>query len=126
VTVETIPILPSRDFDETAEFFARLGFEEGGRWPESYLILEHPTGIELHFFWSKKLTARSNDHGAYVRFATADEVDALHATWAAADLGAGKITQPENTDYGLREFALLDPVQNLLRVGGFLPAQPSK
>jgi hypothetical protein len=124
MTVETIPILPSKDFDDTAGFFHRLGFEETGRWPESYLILEHPVGIELHFFWSRKLAPRSNDHGAYVRFSSAEEVDALHAAWNGIDLGDARITQPENTDYGLREFALLDPFRNLLRLGGFL--QPSK
>lgn len=121
MTVETIPILPSRDFDETSAFWALLGFEEGGRWPESYLILLHRAGIELHFFHSKHLRARSNDHGAYVRFSTAQAVDDLHAGWAAVELGDGRITTPEDMDYGLREFAVLDPMRNLLRVGGFSP-----
>ncbi len=120
MSVETIPILPSSDFDDTSAFFARLGFSENGRWPASYLILEHPVGIELHFFWSKRLRPRSNDHGAYVRFSTAAQVDDLHATWAGLELGDGRITDPEDTDYGLREFALLDPERNLLRIGGFL------
>jgi hypothetical protein len=122
MTVETIPILPSSDFDDTSAFFARLGFSETGRWPDRYLILEHPVGIELHFFWSKKLSPRSNDHGAYVRFSTSTAVDELHAAWVGLDLGNARITQPENMDYGLREFALLDPMRNLLRVGGSLSA----
>ena len=120
MTVETIPILPSSDFDETSGFFARLGFSESGRWPGSYLILAHPVGIELHFFLSKRLRPRSNDHGAYVRFSTSEQVDDLHAAWTGIELGAGRITQPEDADYGLREFALLDPERNLLRIGGFL------
>ena len=40
--VDTIPILPSRDFDETVMFWTVLGFEESGRWPESYLIVARP------------------------------------------------------------------------------------
>jgi hypothetical protein len=124
--VETIPILPSRDFDETIGFYALLGFGESGRWPDSYLIVAHPIGIELHFFWHPRLSPQSNDHGAYVRFGTAAEIDALHAEWATVDLGGGTLTTPSDTDFGLREFALLDPMRNLLRIGGFLPAQPSK
>ncbi len=120
MTAETIPILPSRDFDETTAFWALLGFEESGRWPESYLILDHPSGIELHFYWSRQLSAETNDHGAYARFDTAQAVDDLHSVWAAMDLGEGRITDPQDMDYGLREFALLDPMRNLLRVGGFL------
>ena len=126
MTVETIPILPSSDFDDTSEFFARLGFSENGRWPESYLILEHPVGIELHFFWSKRLSPRTNDHGVYIRFDTAEAVDELHAHWAVVDLGGGRITEPEDMDFGLREFAVLDPMRNLLRIGGFLSPQSSK
>ena len=121
MTAETIPILPSRDFDETASFWALLGFEESGRWPESYLILNHHSGIELHFFWSQRLSVRTNDHGAYVRFDSADAIDEMYAEWAALDLGDGKITAPTDMDYGLREFAVLDPMRNLMRVGGFLP-----
>ncbi len=120
MTVETIPILPSRNFDETLAFWSLLGFEEAGRWPESYLILHHATGVELHFFWSKRLSVRTNDHGAYVRFDTARAVDDLYALWAALDLGDGRITAPDDMDYGLREFAVLDPMRNLVRVGGFL------
>lgn len=122
MTVETIPILPSRSFDDTVAFWSLLGFEESGRWPESYLIVNHPAGIELHFFWSTRLSVRSNDHGAYVRFDTAGAVDELHSSWVGLDLGEGKITEPHNTDYGLREFAVLDPMRNLIRVGGFLLA----
>ena len=121
MTVRTIPILPSRDFDQTTAFWSLLGFEEVGRWPRSYLILEHTNGIELHFFWSKRLSARTNDHGAYVRFDTARAVDDLYSAWAVLDLGDGMITEPSDTDYGLREFAVLDPMRNLVRVGGFLP-----
>lgn len=124
--VETIPILPSRDLDETVAFYALVGFGESGRWPESYLIVAHPVGIELHFFWHPRLSPRSNDHGAPVRFDTAAEIDALHAEWATADLGGGTLTTPDDTDFGLREFALLDPMRNLLRIGGFLSGQPAK
>jgi len=45
-----IPILPSRDLQETLEFYARLGFENRGAPPEEwgYLIIGRG-GVELHF-----------------------------------------------------------------------------
>lgn len=124
MTVQTIPILPSSDFDTTVGFFGPLGFEEAGRWVGSYLIVEHPIGIELHFFRHEGLSPRTNDHGAYIRFSSADAVLELHGQWRSLELGGGRVTTPEPTDYGLLEFALLDPMNNLLRIGGFL--QPSK
>ena len=117
-----MPILPSWDFDATSEFYQRLGFIEGARFPGNYLIMDHPKGIELHFFMSPEFPVEKNDHGTYIRFETAAEADALHETWAASDIGDGKLHRPHDMDYGLREFALLDPMRNLLRVGGFLDA----
>lgn len=113
-----MPILPSWDFDETASFFAALGFVERGRWSDSYLIVDHEAGIELHFFASRRFSPRTNDHGVYVRFDTAEDVDLLYTAWSGVDLGAGELHEPVDTDYGLREFALLDPMRNLMRVGG--------
>lgn len=115
---DVMPILPSWDFDVTAAFFNKLGFAEDGRWPGNYLILRHPDGIELHFFSSQEFDPAHNDHGTYIRYPTASQADALHATWQAIDLDAGTLHPPRDMDYGLREFALLDPMRNLLRVGG--------
>lgn len=115
-----MPILPSWDFDLTSAFFQNLGFTETGRWPDSYLILLHPQGIELHFFSSPEFDPLRNDHGTYIRYSSADQVDALYEAWRARDLAEGTIHAPQDTDYGLREFALLDPMRNLLRIGGLL------
>ena len=51
VMAETIPILPSADFDATTRFWAALGFGARGRWPVA----------------------------CYVRFATPDEARDVHA-----------------------------------------------
>lgn len=115
-----MPILPSWDFDATSEFFARIGFAEDRRFDDEYLILIHPVGIEIHFFHCTPFPAANNDHATYIRFSTADEAERLHAEWAAADLGHGKLTEPRDTSYGLREFSVSDPMHNLLRVGGLL------
>ena len=122
VTAQTIPILPSPDFDERALFYAGLGFREEARFPGQYLILTHPTGIELHFWSNPALESHHNDAGCYVRFATAAEAVALHDRWAGSGLEPGHLRPPVETDYGLAEFALLDAHRNLVRVGGFIAA----
>jgi len=125
-----IPIFPSGGFDATAAFWGHIGFVETARFGDDYLILQHEIGMELHFY-SSDVKPRTNDHGAYVRFDSLDELDALYTRWngrcntPAFSRVAGKIGRLHNavdTDYGLREFALIDHDGNLLRLGGPLPA----
>lgn len=125
-----IPIFPSSDFDQTVTFYSLLGFIEENRYGSHYLIVGHPSGIELHFYGAGKVKSKSNDHACYVRFSSAEPVDELHQQWSlvaeepgfAAIAGkAGRVIEPIDTDYGLREFALLDSDGNLLRIGGKRP-----
>lgn len=111
-----IPILPSPDATATVAFYSSLGFEEVARYPDEYLIIRHPSGIELHFFHQPGLRPESNDHGVYIRLEHVDSFTALFDQWASA-APANIAHQPEGTDYGLVEFALLDAHGNLLRVG---------
>jgi hypothetical protein len=116
---QTIPILPSPNFDQTATFYAALGFHEHGRWPEEYLILARPKdGIELHFWFNPGVQPTRNDVACYIRWSRSTEAYALYDEWAAAPLGSGRLREPSKTDYGLLEFALIDPHGNLIRVGG--------
>jgi len=120
-----IPIFPSSDFDATVAFYSHLEFSEAARYGDDYLIVAHPIGLELHFY-PDKVKPRTNDHGAYVRFDSLDELDALYARWngfantpAFARLAGkiGRLHAAVDTDYGMREFALLDHDGNLLRIG---------
>ena len=82
VSAVAIPILPSRDFDETAAFWALLGFTERGRWPDEYLIQRHPSlGIELHFWYSPRVDRWTNDVACYVRFDSPAATLACHHGW---------------------------------------------
>ena len=118
MTAQTIPVLPSSSFDETSAFYSRLGFDEVDRFAGEYLILLHEVGIELHFFAADRLEPESNDAGCYIRFGSGAEADALYEVWRRSGLGWEHLRTPEDTDYGLREFAVLDCHRNLLRVGG--------
>lgn len=111
------PILPSKDLETTLEFYERLGFERSGLWPGEYLIMTR-WDIGLHFFNSPNLDPWSSDAGCYVYV---DDADALHAEYERLGLPGQGIPRlhgaPEETDYGLREFAVVDLDGNLLRIG---------
>ena len=111
------PILPSRDLAATAEFYSGLGFAELGRWPKEYLIVMRGE-IGLHFFFSPDIDPWSSIAGCYLYAADADS---LFAELSRLGLPAEGIPRlhgaPEDTDYGMREFAVVDPDGNLLRIG---------
>jgi catechol 2,3-dioxygenase-like lactoylglutathione lyase family enzyme len=114
------PILPSRDLRATSAFYERLGYEERGLWPEEYLIVARGE-IGLHFFHCPDVDPLQSIAGCYLYV---DDADALHREYSALDLPAEGVPRvhgaPEDTDYGLREFAVVDPDGNLLRIGSFL------
>lgn len=115
-----VPILPSRYLEGTLEFYSRLGFELQGA-PIAryrYLIIGRG-GIELHFWDAPTVDPLMTDASCYVRV---DDADALHREWEGigiqTDPATGsRLMPPVDTDYGMREFALVDPSGNLLRVG---------
>jgi catechol 2,3-dioxygenase-like lactoylglutathione lyase family enzyme len=120
VTESAAPILPSRDLDETLAFYLRLGFEDrGGPHEEwNYLILGRG-GIELQFYGDPDVDPLTTSASCYLRV---PDADALHAEWHGAGVARDRATgsrlePPEDTDYGMREFALVDPSGNLVRVG---------
>ena len=117
--LKTIPQLPSDNLDATTDFYKRLGFSERGRWEGEYLILARGD-FELHFWYAGSVNPLKNEASCYVRFDTADEARALHHEWAQLEMDGGDLHQPTETDYGLLEFAVIDPHGNLLRVGGSL------
>jgi hypothetical protein len=112
------PVLPSRDLAETREFYARIGFEAwfGGKsWPE-YEIMSRGN-LVVHFFACPGLDPAKTDAGCYWRVKDADR---LHEALAALRLpreGIPRLTPIEDRPWGMREFSLVDPSGNLVRVG---------
>lgn len=112
------PILPSRDLAETRAFYKKLGFEpwwgDGGPW--EYEIVSRGN-LVVHFFQESSLIPSECDSGCYWRVGDAD---ALHGEFAALGLpGAGipRLTAPADQPWGMREFTLVDPSGNLVRIG---------
>jgi catechol 2,3-dioxygenase-like lactoylglutathione lyase family enzyme len=122
VSERAVPILPSRDLATTLRFYQDLGFENRGAPPEEwgYLIVGRGE-LELHFVHDPSVDPLRTASACYLYVRDAD---ALHRTWSGLvipDPTTGRrITEPADTDYGMREFAVVDDNGNLLRVGTVL------
>jgi catechol 2,3-dioxygenase-like lactoylglutathione lyase family enzyme len=115
-----IPTLPSRSLNDTLAFYQRLGFVgeilgEG----DSYAILQRGT-VELHFFIHTELRPSESSFGCYIRVL---DVESIHQAFALEQLsprGIPRIDALEAKPWGMREFAVVDPDGNLLRIGQVL------
>jgi catechol 2,3-dioxygenase-like lactoylglutathione lyase family enzyme len=120
VPERAVPILPSRDLRDTLAFYERLGFENRGAPPEEwdYLIVGRG-GAELHFYRDDDVDPLTTAFSCYV---FVDDADALYAEWdeigVPHDEATGsRLVAPVDTDYRMREFAVVDRNGNLVRVG---------
>ena len=115
-----IPTLPSRSLNDTLAFYQRLGFD--GKIlgvGNSYAILQRGT-VELHFFVHTQLRPTESSFGCYIRVL---DVESVHQAFALAQLpesGIPRMDALEVKPWGLREFAVVDPDGNLLRIGQVL------
>lgn len=112
------PILPSRDLVETRAFYQKLGFESwwGGGAPWDYEIVSRGN-LVVHFFTESGLVPGESDSSCYWRV---EDADALHREFSSVGLptaGIPRLTPPEDQPWGMREFALVDPSGNLIRIG---------
>lgn len=112
-----IPILPCRSVGATAAFYKRLGFEGGAHaFNPDYAILRRGA-VELHFFKSEGLQPAESSAGCYIRVL---DVESIYRSFASSQLphdGIPRIDRLEDKPWGLREFAVVDPDGNLLRIG---------
>jgi hypothetical protein len=107
------PVFPVRDIDSAVEHYGKLGFSvrrfEG---QEPYAFAERD-GIELHLAEVDDLRPKRNMSAVYLYV---DDADALYREWARAGID-GRLVEPSDTSYGLREGACLDRDANLIRFG---------
>jgi catechol 2,3-dioxygenase-like lactoylglutathione lyase family enzyme len=114
-----IPILPARDLVDTRAFYERLGFETTGWWPDAfggYAILRRGD-LVMHFFRFPELSPLENYAQCYWRV---EDVDALYQEARGAELpgsGTPRLDAVGNKPWGMREFAIVDPNGNLVRIG---------
>jgi catechol 2,3-dioxygenase-like lactoylglutathione lyase family enzyme len=112
------PILPARNLDETRAFYQKLGFAPWfrGRGPWDYEIVSR-RHLVVHFFAEPGLTPSENKTSCYWRVRDADR---FYEEFAALELpseGIPRLTAPVDQPWGMREFTLVDPSGNRVRVG---------
>lgn len=118
MTFESIsPVFPVGDIDLAIDHYRSLGFEvhryEGA---EPYAFAERD-GIQIHLAQVHNLEPHSNMTAVYLYV---DDADALYEEWSRAEI-EGRLVEPVDTDYGLREGACLDRNANLIRFGSRIP-----
>ena len=113
-----IPILPCVSIDETIRFYGRLGFalEFEQSEPGAYFILAHGE-LVLHFALHPELDPSASHAACYLEVADADALWAIWSTLGLPEQGVPRLGVPEDKEWGMREFALVDPSGTLLRVG---------
>jgi len=114
------PTLPSRNLRETLAFYGRLGFENAGDAPDvwDYLILRRGT-IELHFYLDADVDPLTTSAGCFV---WVKDADALSSEWQRVGIPSdpetgSRLVEPVDMDYGVRQFAVIDPSGNQMRFG---------
>lgn len=115
-----IPILPSRSIPATVAFYRQLGFEgDAHAFDSGYAIMQRGA-VEIHFFTHKELVPAESSAGCYLRVL---DVESIYRAFAACSLpkqGIPRMDTLEDKPWGLREFAVVDPDGNLLRIGQLL------
>jgi catechol 2,3-dioxygenase-like lactoylglutathione lyase family enzyme len=113
------PILPSRNLDETRAFYEAIGFRpwfRGGGVNPHYEILSRGH-LVVHFFVERGLVPEKNDAGCYLRVVDADAFHGVCEVLHLPVAGIPRRTAPRDESWGMREFTIVDPSGNLLRIG---------
>lgn len=107
------PKLPMRNKVVTRNYYVdQLGFEEIGDYGD-YLMLRKDN-IEIHFFLFQKLDPKENYGMVYIR---TDDIDTFYSALLTKKVAIHPNGALVTKSWGQREFALLDPDNNLLTFG---------
>lgn len=109
------PKLPMRHKALTRQYYIELlGFEPCGDADyEGYLMLRKDN-IEIHFFEFKELDPKENYGQVYVR---TNDIDTLYQSLLNQGVAIHPNAPLHTKPWGQKEFALLDPDNNLLTFG---------
>lgn len=108
------PKLPMRNKASTCNYYVgKLGFTKFGGDYDDYLMLERDN-IQIHFFLFKELNPKENYGQVYIR---TNEIEKLYQSFLDKGAEIHPNGQLQLKPWGQREFALLDPDNNLLTFG---------
>lgn len=107
------PKLPMRNKAATKDFYLnKLGFRELNDYGD-YLLIAKDT-VEIHFFEFKALDPKENYGQVYIR---TDDIEKLYQSLLDNNTPIHPNGPLETKPWGQKEFALLDPDNNLLTFG---------
>lgn len=107
------PKLPMRDKIATKEFYLnQLGFGEIADYGD-YLLIKKDN-VEIHFFEFKDLDPKENYGQVYIR---TTDIDNLYQSLLNNKVSIHPNGTLQTKPWGQKEFALLDPDNNLLTFG---------
>lgn len=107
------PKLPMRDKTRTQEYYVNLlDFKVLADYEEYLIIVKDQ--IEIHFFSFKELDPKENYGQVYIR---TDDIDSLYQSLLDNQTTIHPNGHLQTKAWGQREFALLDPDNNLLTFG---------
>lgn len=109
------PKLPMRDKAVTRDYYiSGLGFEEYGEADyDGYLMIQRDD-IQIHFFEFKDLDPKENYGQVYIR---TSDIDGLYQSFLDKKLSIHPAGHLQTKPWGQKEFAMLDPDNNLLTFG---------
>jgi len=108
------PKLPMRSKAATRAYYIdKVGFREVGGDYDGYLMVRKDS-VEIHFFEFRELDPKENYGQVYLR---TDDIDALYQSLLDNGVSIHPNAPLQTKPWGQREFALLDPDNNLLTFG---------
>lgn len=110
-----VPKLPMRNKAITRTFYVtQLGFKDiGSRDFEDYLLLQKDN-IEIHFFLFRDLNPSENYAQVYIRL---NNIDSFYQSMLENKTNIHPAGHLQTKAWGQKEFAMLDPDNNLLTFG---------
>ncbi len=120
-TIRAMPVIDVSDVKAAEAFWTRAGFASHGTWgePPAFAIVQRGAATLALSRMAAEVPPRNGWWAAYVYV---EDVEALHAEFAAEGLAPGPIRRPEH--YGCRDFDLVDPDGNRVAFGQALCPVP--
>jgi catechol 2,3-dioxygenase-like lactoylglutathione lyase family enzyme len=115
---QAIPILLSRDISKSVDFYQKLGFQSA--YPvdstDDYAILCRGS-LEIHLSCYPEIVPSESYLACYLRVAHVDQLFQEFQILGLPVDGIPRIGALENKPWGMREFYIVDPDGNLLKIG---------
>jgi catechol 2,3-dioxygenase-like lactoylglutathione lyase family enzyme len=109
------PIFPVRDLEIALAHYARLGFKVRRYAGNAAYGFAEAGDVEIHLG-----VPSADEHGRASAYLFVADADAVAATWTAAGVD---VRPPQDTEWGKREGAVVDPDGNVIRFGSDLAAK---